>query len=155
MSLCTMLNSIEVPHKHPSNWAPQLLRPALLTLLCGLQEPKASWDRCVPEPAATSSRRWWSILRYGLPAWAPGNVSTVMFSLHSNVLSPQWCSLSTMMFSLHSNVLSPQFMYTSVCRTIWKDYRFVTDLSNPLRQAMLRNEILKIMNYREEQEYVL
>ena len=28
-SLCTIINSIEGPRKHPTNWAPQLLRPAL------------------------------------------------------------------------------------------------------------------------------
>ena len=29
-SLCTIINSIEGPRKHPTNWAPQLLRPALV-----------------------------------------------------------------------------------------------------------------------------
>ena len=32
-SLCTIINSIEGPRKHPTNWAPQLLRPALERLV--------------------------------------------------------------------------------------------------------------------------
>ena len=32
-SLRTIINSIEGPRKHPTNWAPQLLRPALHIVL--------------------------------------------------------------------------------------------------------------------------
>ena len=39
-SLCTIINSIEGPRKHPTNWAPQLLRPALCQHV-----PRSIWNR--------------------------------------------------------------------------------------------------------------
>ena len=39
-SLCTIINSIEGPRKHPTNWAPQLLRPALVHSVYAKQPDK-------------------------------------------------------------------------------------------------------------------